>query len=283
MPHWIATASLLLSTASFAVAAGTPTLPHTLPSRFEAGLIYVEPVTDSGVALSLFTDTGGGLLLSTSAADKLGAAYTLPDDGKPRGPVGQMPWPRFAAEAWIPQPVGTDEGIAIMQVPPHMPLRDGMLGAQWFANRCWEFDYPKEVLRQLECGALPDVAAEHRVPLHFQRDEAGEHSTAFPRITVEVDGEPLELLFDTGATLDFTDAALAQIADGEPATRAGGFITQTVAARWRERHPEWLWIDQGERGTGMTLVQVANVRVAGYDSGPAWFAVRPDANFHEFM
>jgi hypothetical protein len=139
------------------------------------------------------------------------------------------------------------------------------------------------MLRLLDCGSLPEVVAEHRVPLHFQRDEAGEQTTAFPRITVEIDGEPLELLFDTGATITATEAALAEIGDGGPATRAGGFITQTVAARWRERHPDWRWIEQGERGTGMTLVQVPNVRVAGYDSGPAWFALRPDANFHEFM
>jgi hypothetical protein len=39
----------------------------------------------------------------------------------------------------------------------------------------------------------------------------------------------------------------------------------------------------GLQADGMALVQVSNVRVAGYDSGPAWFAVRPDANFHEYM
>lgn len=166
----------------------------------------------------------------------------------------------------------------------HAPLvRDGLLGAQWFADRCWEFDYPGRSLRLLECGSLPDVAAEHRVPLHFQVDETGKHTTAFPRITVEIDGEPLDLLFDTGATSTFTEAALAQIADGESAVRAVGFITRTVAVRWRERRPEWRWIDTGEQGTGMALVQVDNVRIAGHDSGPSWFAVRPDQNFHEGM
>jgi len=33
----------------------------------------------------------------------------------------------------------------------------------------------------------------------------------------------------------------------------------------------------------MTLIQVANVRVAGHDTGPAWFATRPDGNFHNYM
>lgn len=268
-----------------AAAAAAPELPYALPARFEAGLIYVEPVTENGTRLRLFTDTGGGLLLTTASADALGASYQLPADGAPpKGPVGTMPWPEFRSDAWVPPPAGVDRGIAIMVPPPHMDsLRGGMLGAAWFANRCWEFDYPKQTLRLLPDGGLPQVDGPHRVPLGFQKDEAGEQTSAFPRIAVEIDGEPLDLLFDTGATLRVADEALARIGDTLPALRAGSFITQSVANRWRERHPDWPWIENGERGTGMALVQAANVRVAGYDTGPAWFAVRPDANFHEYM
>lgn len=276
---------LALLLAPLAAPAAAPELPYALPARFEAGLIYVEPVTADGTKLRLFTDTGGGLLLSTASADALGAPYQLPPDGTPpKGPVGSMPWPEFRSDAWVPAPVGADQGIAIMVLPPHMAsLEGGMLGAQWFANRCWEFDYPAKALRLLPDGRLPEVAAPHRVELGFQKDEAGEQTTAFPRITVEVDGEALELLFDTGATIRPAEEAKTRLGGGSAGVLAGSFITDSVARRWRERHPDWPWIDKGEQGTGAALVQAANVRVAGYDTGPVWFAVRPDGNFHQFM
>lgn len=285
MPRCLTISCLLLSASSWAVAASTPELPYTLPTRFDANRIFVQPVTDTGIRLSLYTDTGGGLFLSTHAAEKLGADYSQSPENSSEDGVPLTRWPNFRTDAWIPQPARTGAGIPVREVPAPFAdnMQDGMLGAWWFADRCWEFDYPRQSLRLLECGSLPKVAAEHRVPLHFQVDETGKHTTAFPRISVEIDGEPLELLFDTGAMSTFTEAAVAQIADSEPATRAVSLITQTVAARWRERHPEWPWIDAGEQGTGMALVQADNVRVAGYDSGPLWFAVRPDANFHVFM
>ena len=48
--------------------------------------------------------------------------------------------------------------------------------------------------------------------LGFQKDDAGKHTMHFPRITVRIDGEDLDLLFDTGATTQLTPAALAALA-----------------------------------------------------------------------
>src|SRR3546814_17047659 len=51
--------------------------------------------------------------------------------------------------------------------------------------------------------------------------------------------------------------------------------------RWRERHPDWPYIDKGDGG--MAMIQVPAVEIAGYRTGPAWFSERPDRAFHEFM
>jgi hypothetical protein len=162
-------------------------------------------------------------------------------------------------------------------------LAHGMLGGPWFANRCWEFDNSAGTMRLLPNGNLPEVAATHRIKLGFQADENGKHTSHFPRITVHVDGEPVELLFDTGATTDLTESALAFIDDGLPAPRATGFITKSVAERWRIAHPEWRTIDAAEQGSGASMIEVPSLTVAGHVVGPVWFTLRPDANFHSYM
>ena len=282
------TLSLFALAAAGAAPARAPTLPYELPTRFEAGLIYVLPQTRQGVELRLFTDSGGGLFLSTTAADLIGAEY----DADPRAddaPLGRAAWPEFAEHAWIPAPRMPADGLPIIAMPAQLQLSDGevmngMLGAPWFADRCWQIDYPAQSLRLLANGALPtDASPAHTVKLGFLKNAKGEHGAHFARISARIDGEPLEMLFDTGATLVLKPDAAATIADGLPRRRAGSFITQTVAKRWRERHPDWLYIESGEFGSNADLIRVADVEVAGYHTGPVWFALRPDRNFHEYM
>src|SRR6185503_1750500 len=137
-------------------------------------------------------------------------------------------------------------------------------------------------LRLLPNGALPKVDAAHRVKLGFQ-SENGNHTTHFPRIAVEVDGEKLELLFDTGATSTLTPEALAAVADGGPAERGSSFITRSTFDRWRQKHPDWTVATAGELGTKMDLIRVDKLKVGGYEVASVWFAARPDKNFTEYM
>ncbi len=264
-----------------------PGQPLPLPAKLIEGRFFVTPMTEDGHTITLFTDTGGGLFLSAEAANRLGLPIdAIEVDGKN---VDSVLLPTFAWDAWIPPPavLGGRMPVAAEEQTAKFLVRleaDGMLGQGWFKERVWTFDYPDGQLWLRAAGDLPKHDATHRVPLGFQRAEDGVRTAHYPRITVKVDGEPLELLFDTGATVMLTDAALAALADQRPAVRGTSFITRSVFERWVAKHPDWRVIENADRGAGgEAMIEVPAIEVAGYSVGPVWFTRRADKNFHEWM
>ena len=278
----IAALSLLAVAPAFAAPAfaeDEPSLPYTLPATMEHHRFIVHAEVPGGQALRLFTDTGGGLNLGTTGADKLGIAWKTPADPQAE-PAGTAPWPDFAGP-WIPRPesLGTEGRLPVLVAPPWMK-DDGMLGAPWFGGRNWEFDYRAGTLRLLRDGVLPEVDPAHVVKLGFQRED-GLATTHFPRIAARIDGEELHFLFDTGATFRLDDAAAAKLGDAAVKQRAGSFITTEVLQRWRAKHPDWEYLPKGDGP--MAMIRVPEVEIAGYRTGPVWFSARPDQAFHEYM
>jgi hypothetical protein len=132
-------------------------------------------------------------------------------------------------------------------------------------------------------GVLPDVGSEHRIPLAFQRNDDGKVINPYGRIQIQVSGETLDMLFDTGATVDLVPDAQTALGAGA-SQRATSFITESVFTRWRAAHPEWRVLAPGDKtGNGAPMIEVPTIRVGGYDVGPVWFTFRPDQAFHEWM
>jgi hypothetical protein len=161
---------------------------------------------------------------------------------------------------------------------------DGLLGREWFAGRVWTFDYPRHQLLLRSAGDLPPHSPKHRVALGFQTDSAGRRIVNFPRIRVLIDGDSLDLLFDTGAMTALTDSAHAALADGRPSRRASSFVIQSVFDRWRKHHPRWEVIEGADQLGDLTfpMIKVPDVEVGGFRVGPVWFTARPDQNFVRF-
>lgn len=65
----------------------------------------------------------------------------------------------------------------------------------------------------------------------------------FPRVPVTIDGETLDLLFDTGAA---------------------SFIAASAFEKWRAKHPNWRVIERAENGSGEAMIEVPQVTIAGY-------------------
>jgi hypothetical protein len=196
--------------------------------------------------------------------------------------------PALAASATIPLPATAPPiGDRFLVIPQLRFGRDGFLGRTWFAGRVWVLDYAARSLSIMPGGSGASVrgSTEHRVPLGFQTDTAGWHTTHFPRIRVEVDGDSLDLLFDTGATVFLTDSAMAQLNDGGPAERGTSFISRGVFERWRSRHPDWRVVEAAEQTGKATvpMIEVPRVAVGGFTVGPVWFTMRPDPAFHDYM
>ena len=273
--------ALLLATPALSPEQGqTPSLPYQLPAKMEHHRFFIQAQAPGGQVLRLFTDTGGGMNLTTSGADKLGVKYQLPANPASE-PAGSTPWPSYVG-SWIPSPRSArpDVELPILVPPPGLSF-DGMLGTAWFGDRNWEFDYRAGTLRLLPDGLLPKVDPVHVVTLGFQKNDTGHHATHFPRIPARIDGEELQFLFDTGATFRLDEATAALLGDASVRERAGNFITASVMQGWRQRHPDWQYVDKGD--IGMPMIRVPDIEIAGYHTGPAWFSMRPDKAFHEYM
>lgn len=258
--------------------------PVEIPARFVGNRVFVQAVTASGDTIDFFTDTGGGTaMLYPDAVARLGLAVdSLRADGET---TAVTDFPTLPAGSAFPLPGGPFPGRLLI-FPPTPTIHDGedgMLGRVWFAERAWTFDYPAGRLLLRTPGDLPPHDPAHRVPLGFKVNGAGQRTMHFPRIRIEVDGDSLDLLYDSGASLGLTDSAYAALADGGPPVRGTSFIVARVFDGWLARHPDWRVVERAERGTGEAIIQVPRVSVGGYEVGPVWFTRRPDRNFHEYM
>ncbi|HJT98440.1 MAG TPA: hypothetical protein VJ696_09015 [Rhodanobacteraceae bacterium] len=259
-----------------------------LPARFEGDLVRVVPETIEGKTLNLYTDTGGGLFLTSAAVKRLGLeTETVSGPAGPDGKPAQrqlVDFPEFKMEAWIPSPPSARSKIGVM--PAGMAedqgfTEDGMLGESWFGGHVWTWDYPGKHLR-LEGEDWKADASATRVPLGFRQD-GGERVANFPRVAIRVDGEPIDMLLDTGAMTILTPKALKALGDSGPAERATSMIVDSRFKAWRAAHPDWRVIEDAQERSGAAMIEVPEVEIGGAKVGPVWFTWRPDANFREYM
>jgi hypothetical protein len=259
---------------------------YDLPAQFIANRVYVAPVATDGKALRFYTDSGGGMFITEAAAKRLGlksvqAAEAKEADGE-QGHA-QVRLPQFKAGLGIPLPEGGK--IAVMpqqQAAQAHFVSDGMLGEAWLGGHVWTWDYPAGKFRFEGTGWKPDPAA-IRVSLGFPVDKKGMRDANFARITIGVDGKPIDVLLDTGATTTLSADALKLVADALPAERATSFIVDSQFQAWHKAHPDWRIVDKAEAGTHASMIEVPQVQIAGSHIGPVWFTWRADKNFHEFM
>ncbi len=258
---------------------------QVLPAEFVNDRIFVAPQTADGQKLRFYTDTGGGTFVLESAAKRLGLSIesSMDEDGELR--LAALP-PLMDAHR-IPSVASFGGRMPVFQPPKQEPMpfgdADGLLGQAWFADRVWTFDYLQGRL-VLEAGSLPAPPATNRtVKLGFKQNGQGVRQKNFPRIEIEVDEAPLDMLFDTGAMTTLTKSAIMELGETQPPQRATSFITTKVFDSWRAARPDWPLLEDAESTTGEAMIRVPRVTIAGFSVGPVWFTRRKDANFHQYM
>jgi len=259
----------------------------TLPTLFVADRVYAVPRTSDGQSLKLYTDTGGGLFITQAAAQRLKLRVRLAPLAEGTDPSAPQPslaeLPAFKAGFSIPVPPDNEGRLPVMpteRAEKNHFVDDGMLGEAWFGGHVWTWDYPHQHLT-LEGKAWKPDAKAARVALGFPA-ENGERGNNFARITVRIDGKPIDLLLDTGATTTLGEDAMKTLGDDLPAERATSFIVDAQFKEWRTAHPDWRVIEKADRGK-MPAIEVPVIDVAGASVGPVWFTWRPDQAFHEYM
>lgn len=274
-----------------------------MPVKLVADRFYVEPMTEDGQSVVLFTGTGGGTVLTRSAAARLGISVTpveldQPDEQSPPQTEGAEPTaprtievallPSFVWDAWIPKPTELDGRMPVVEdlaVQAFDPPCDGLLGQNWFKDRVWTFDYADKQLLFRADGDLPKHEPVHRAYLGFPKSPDGRRATNFARVEIQVEGQKIDLVLDTGATVKLSSSALATIDEGAqkgPASRATSFITATTFDSWRKAHPTWRVVENADASAdNEAMIELPWIEVAGHKVGPVWFTRRTDKAFHE--
>lgn len=273
-----------------AMALAGATSAQTIPTQYEAGHFFATPQTTAGQSLRLIVDTGGGggakmYWLSAKAIQRLGLE-TGTCTVKGTALTVATP-PSYKPGQQLPLSSGPCAGKLMVNVNSGAFPADGQLGAAYLGTRVWTFDYPQRRLLAEGGDWRPDPAA-HRTPLGFQTNEQGKVVQHFPRIVVHIDGQPLNMLLDTGATAHPT--ASGKAAARTETVRGFGvtsYITTGMLERWHKAHPEWTVVENGDdllKPHFMArLIEVPAVEIAGWSVGPIWFTERPDDAFHGMM
>ena len=268
-----------------------PGKPVVIPTRYDEHRFVATPVTVDNVTLYLFTDSAGSLFLYKDVVDQLRlSATTLKGVSDSGGDLTVVSLPIFKPNSSIPSPLGGHyEGRVFVfprkedAVRNSMSRIDGMLGQQWFAGRVWTFDYPNKTLLWRSPDDLPPHDKSHEVKLGFKTSPSGRRQNNFARIPIEIDGETIDFVLDTGATNVLSEDVLKQLGDGRPAERASSFLVRSVFERWHKQHPDWHTLENVKTLTGSAMLEVPSITIGGFKVGPVWFTVQSDVGFQSVL
>ncbi len=256
-----------------------------IPSEFVADTVYVNlPVGRD--AIRLYTDTGGGsLIVSRAAASRLHLRITPisdPDAKAELGPNAAAIEPPKLADPIPPLPARAFLVERAAQIKSWPEQGDGFVGAKWFEGGVWTWDYVHHRLLREGSTWAPQANA-HSAALGFKTGADGTRQTSFARIEVNVDGQAIPMLLDTGAETMLTKAALDSLGDGGPSLRATSMLRASDFDRLHEEHPDWPFIANAQLTTNAPMLRVPFVEIAGLRSGPVWFTRRSDEVYAKFM
>lgn len=255
-----------------------------VPVEYQHDRIFIRTEAPDGSVVRFLTDSGGGFnAVTESMAHRLSLTEvnTVTVNGKERPLVE---FPKFLEMAGIPRPAAERWLQGGLVVVPDAKLEGhGFLGSRWFEGKIWTFDYSEGTLNS--STSLVFDSEYQATPIGFRSDVDGVRDLSFPRISIEVDGEALDMLLDTGATARLTESSAKEY--GLPTgTRVGtSYISKPIFNSWVQQNPDWNVVDNGEDVTEhiFPMIEVPEVTVAGITVGPVWFVQRPKGTFEEWI
>jgi len=287
---------LLIFTAASVTAAQDIEHPVRMPAEFHDVLIYVVPLTEDGDTLRFFTDSADGTIMYQGSVDRLGLTTTSAIIQDQQQLAAFLP--PMDSSYFVPPPLISDGLIPVRpddRKPPHHRIilgdgalapfsepGDGILGSTWFAGRAWTIDFREEAFYVVPTD--PDYVEEnpsHTVPLAFY-EEGDQRRYHFARLPVVIAGDTLSMVLKTGSHVILEDQAQSEL-DFDGTLFPAGLISESVADRWLDEHPEWNVYEQADQNYGSDLIEVPEIQVGPHAAGPVHFAIRRDEAFEDWF
>jgi hypothetical protein len=277
--------------------------PIRIPSHFiDSARFYVKMGIVGGDTILGFCDTGGGMSMlmpkyKDNAAIKplikssifkglmpmnyilfndLVTDANFPNPVPLRGRVLRNPFSRITNPYLLVPPMDKELEMG-MKVQPEL---GAFLGQDFFMFKSWTMDYlGQEIwlntpLNQAELGQA------NVQKIGFKKNEHGEKIFGHPSMRIEVDGEIIDVLFDTGATSILTDEGRTLL-ETDKKSLGSSFIAASIFDAWREKHPDWKYYPKAE-WLG-DIIEVPLIKIGEYEVGPVLFSKRPDENWSNGM
>lgn len=277
--------------------------PFRVPAIFiEGQRFYFNIPLKNGASILGFGDTGGGLsmmLPSTVEEQNLQEQVKM---GLVKGimPISYIGFSDFEDDARFPTPALLRNFIIRhpfsrvttphLIIPPmddetkfiseSMPEMKAFLGQNFFMGKAWTIDYINQEiwvntpLSKTESGN-PNVQK-----IGFKKNGHNEPVYGHASMRIEIDGEVIDVLFDTGATIVLTENGKKEM-QTDAISIGGSFIASSIFDRWREAHPEWTYYPNADMQKD--VIEVPFVKIGEFEVGPVLFSKRPDKNWSEGM
>lgn len=218
-----------------------------VPTVYEAGHFFATPTLANGQVLRLLVDTGGGGVnywLQESTAARLGLQkVSCPE----LADAPLVTAPEYQPGKGLPRPKTYCGAISALVPEGGIDTKmDGMVGSSYLPDHIWTFDYLRRTLSiEAPNWTPPDNA--RALHMNLPATRKGQVRQSFPRITVTIAGESVDMLLDTGATARPTRQGLAimgtSVVNGEGTT---SYATARFINRWHEAHPDWTVLDNAD-------------------------------------
>ena len=244
---------------------------------YQGNRIFLKLAINDSETLNLFTDTGGGRLLYKNAVNSFGIKITITEKNGNTFETANID--NYLKKNNLPK---LNKPLFIIPADKLFGKEsNGMLGADWFREKAWTFDYQNEKLYLNEKIEWSKFNLENVIHLGFQTDNLGHKTSNFPRLPIIIEKDTIQTLFDTGATAFLDSIGKKHF---EINSNIGtSFIISSIFKKWQNEHPEWKVLINADIGTGANMIEVPEVIIANQKIGPVWFTERADQNFTEYM
>jgi hypothetical protein len=276
--------------------------PVLLPSYFLDGeRFFLKLGISSGDSLMAFCDTGGGICMMLPNAVNKYQLHSKVRNGMLKGffKCSYLDFDELLSDKRIPAPeplrsmnIRTPFQVLAkpyLLIPPldeelkfmmqTMQL-DAFFGQNFFMHKSWTIDYPN---RQVWFNTPIDATKRDSAGVQktgFKKNASGRNIFGHPSITIQVDGESIDVLFDTGATIVLSESGKRQF-NTTAVSIGGSFIAKSIFDKWHVNHPDWNYYPNADLHND--VIEVPEVILGGHKVGPVLFASRKDEVWSEGM